>query len=390
MLDVSVFTIFVVLPHDLQLRDEALFGYDDGETWDGWSREAMGALIGLGGPVDEGTTPSCRLIFRRARGRHRIPPARADRAFDDVVLPVLSPGRRLRRRLNSVAAGLVSRQTACTAVAISLYAIDHDGAYLRDQAAQERAKQALDALNDFLAALSMGGGDALMGPLAAGDLPVAVPYVSEVIPGYENRCARTDGMAGLHVWAPELLDIPRPMSETEQAAAMFRAWREGREPAFPVLELSHTAVRDLLAGRRGTAAITAGTAVDVLIGLVLQRAWVPAGLPAGDLQAALEDRPRDRFETHLARVLRCRIDLSDTNSAPGRWWRDGYQLSNRVVHEGYRPTFAEVEASVNAARDLIVFVGAGLDQRPATRGVAGGLPTERVLTARYAGLRNES
>jgi hypothetical protein len=390
VVDVSAFTVFVVLPHDLQLHDEALFGYNDGEPWDGWTREAMGALIGLDGPVDKGTTPACRLIFRRAHGRLRMPPARADREFDDLVLPTLSLGRRVSRRIGSAAAGLVSRRTTRTAAAISLYAIDRDGSYLSDEAAQTRAKEALDALNDFLAALSMGGGDALVGPLAAGDLPVAVPYVSEVVPGYEKLCRRSDGMAGLHVWAPELLDIPRPMTDVEQAAAMFRAWREGREPAFPVLELSHTAVRDLLAGRRGMAAITAGTAIDVLIGLVLRRAWLAAGLRSGDLQPALDAKPREQLQTHVARILQQRIDLRDVNSPPGRWWRDGYLLRNRVVHEGYRPTFAEVEASVNAARDLIVFVGAGLDQRSATRGVAGGLPTARMPSARYAGLRNEN
>jgi hypothetical protein len=390
VVDVSVFTAFVLLPHDLQLRDEVLFGYDDAEPWDGWTRHTMGALIGLDGPVEEGTTPACRLIFRSARGRLRISPARADGAFDDLVLPVLSRSRRVRRRIGATAAGLVARQPVRTAVAISLYAVDREGSYLSDEAAQPRAKEALDALNDFLAALSMGGDDALVGPLAAGDLPVAVPYVSEVVPGYDKAPRRTDGMAGLHVWAPELLDIPRPAAEIEQAAAMFRAWREDREPAFPVLELSHTAVRDLLAGRRRTAAITASTTIDMLIELVLRRAWLPAGLPAGELQAALEDRPREQLETHLARVLQEHIDLRDINSPPGRWWRDGFLLRNRTVHEGYRPTFAEVEASVNAARDLIVFVGARLDRRPATRGVAGGLPTERVLSARYAGLRNDT
>lgn len=70
---------------------------------------------------------------------------------------------------------------------------------------------------------------------------------------------------------------------------------------------------------------------------------------------------------HVAPQFGFSADLASTSDALGRWWRDGYELRNRVAHEGHHPTKREVVASRAAASALDHDLMLALSSHPKTR-----------------------
>jgi hypothetical protein len=85
---------------------------------------------------------------------------------------------------------------------------------------------------------------------------------------------------------------------------------------------------------------------------------------------ALELGFRNRVEQHLPRLVNCEVDLADPANPFGRWWRGGYQLRNRVAHEGYDPEYDETKAALDDAKALDDALGQGLAADAVTRELA--------------------
>lgn len=383
--DVLAFTLFVPLPYDINLAGLEVFAYEDADPWAGWTHKRMGELIGLGAFVESGRRPSCKLSFRQIMLVRRSEPDAVDRTFDDIVVGRLNRRARLRRRLLARWALIRRRRESSTGVAVTLFMKSTD-VFIDDLPAEALAQRAIATLNDYLVTLGLVSNDALVGRLSNHDFPTPLRYLVVVVSPEGNVRERFTETVGIHVWHPDLLDLPRDPDAVVRAANLFRAAREEREPSFIVYELRQTALREQLAGRSTQAAVTSATTIEVLVDLVLRRGWHAAGLPPDQLQGAMEDRLEARLERHLSRVLAVSIDVSDPTSEAGVWWQDAYRLRNKAVHEGRVPDFAEVRASIEATYNLMAFIGAGLARRPRTRGVAGSLPTRRAKNQRYGHL----
>ena len=53
----------------------------------------------------------------------------------------------------------------------------------------------------------------------------------------------------------------------------------------------------------------------------------------------------------------------DVHSICGRWYRQTYELRNRVVHGGYFPTVLEARTAITAVQDFRIYVVSLLGQK---------------------------
>ena len=79
--------------------------------------------------------------------------------------------------------------------------------------------------------------------------------------------------------------------------------------------------------------------------------------------------------THVPKLLDLSVDIEDASTPWGRWWRDGYELRNRVVHGGHRPNANEAMEAVSSSMDLVAAVGRAVEGDPDLGDLAFGLPT---------------
>lgn len=377
-------TSVIELPHNLAVPAFQVWTYRRGEPFEGWTPDQMGGLVGLPVAVENDRVPTHRISFRQTRMRSRLPLRAADKTFGAWVRPLLPWRERVLRRINYTRRVIGGYRPQMTVAAVTEF-IPTAGLSPDDFDVNEKARDAVDVLNEFLVCLGIQSNDALVGPLALADLPAIAPVVFEVQPVETGRRDGGQEMAVLHDWAPVLLDEPRARSEIDAAASMFRAQREGGEVLFQVLELSHTARREATAGRFGIAVLLAGTAVEVMFTAIMHEGWTARGLRPQALNGALNSGFRNVVTMHAGRVLGVSLDVDDPETAVGRWWAKGYALRNRVAHTGYRPTLEETLDALDATYGLVTWVGQLLENDTVLQ-IKTQLPSEREPSQRYGRL----
>lgn len=90
------------------------------------------------------------------------------------------------------------------------------------------------------------------------------------------------------------------------------------------------------------------------------------GEPPGRAEGILDAGLKNTFKDHLERYINVPVDLDDPSTPFGSWWRGGYKLRSRVVHNGHRPTEAETQNGIDSAMAVIMAVGDGLRSNPTT------------------------
>jgi hypothetical protein len=268
-------------------------------------------------------------------------------------------------------------------VAITLLLVNEELPRLTAEPERALLERCVGLMNTYLTSLGMASNDPLIGGLALADLATPVDFVFE-LHGPLGVSARVKDKLGIHLWDERVLALPRDPEKLTAAAELFRAGREGCEPAYPVYALRQEAIREVLAGRRDYAIVLATIAIEALVDLALTRTWSAFGLPAAELAGALEEP----FVRRL-RAVRDRLfpGTPEVATAMQEWLDECYEVRKRVIHSGYQPWYSECDRALHATMNLIAAVGAAIEADPRSRGLAGQLPTARRPNSRYAGVR---
>ena len=322
MEEILAFTVVAELPHDLALTNNlAVYAFEEAPPWTGWDENTMAGLIGYHGlTLDLGRLPTYRIVFRRARVRSRLPLQAADKAFGEWVTPLLSRWTRVRRRLSyHVAAAIGLHELVTVAGITALLPTRQLPSDTGPTWTEHRVMLALEVLNDFLVALGVESRDARIGPISRSDLPAMVPITVETQPVPTPRRQGGHWLAPLHGWRPVARGRARDIAEAESAAALFRAAREHETAWFPVLELTHTARRDGLAGRYSAGVLSAGTGIEILLSTLVRKVGPIRGWSPQKIEGVLDCGLANILRIHIPALLHTTVDLADAATPWGHW-----------------------------------------------------------------------
>jgi hypothetical protein len=385
--EVLVVTHVLELPRDLVLPDKtayAIFEPRDDLFLD-WPDDAKAALIGMEQPPDPGTGPVQRFVFRRRSARTRPPLMLADEAFGEWVEPLI--GKELSRERTGLRRSVAKRgfpEIVTIAAATRFVSTEEwpSGRSARAALLGGELDASLRALNQFLISLSLARNDASIRPLARGDLPFLCPVILETVSLQSGSRHGTSFAYQIHERTPDIPVVEEVQLDdtTLLAFQIARSAYHNAEPFFLFYELMQQAIGYFDEGRHAAAAIATGSAVEALFSATI-RASSEATREDQIVRERVLDSPlRNQVEHHLGRYTNCLVDLGDANNPFGRWWQGGYQLRNRVLHNGYRPPRHESRAALDDAGVVVTAVRTGLLSRPATKEIGGTLnwgPVER-------------
>jgi hypothetical protein len=252
--------------------------------------------------------------------------------------------------------------------ATRLLSIEEWGTTRKEQEAalESSLDESLDFLSNFVLALGLLAGDPYFGPLERGDLPFISPVIVESFPSVKVHTGRSF-LREIHDHWPDIGQFPPfPKPLIEVASHLAASIRRQEEPFALFLELFQRAQRTLLGQHTAQAVLATGTAMEVVINTVIREASAAFGETesrrTGILQAPFASRVRD----HIGRYANITVDVDDPRNAAGAWWKEGYDLRRRVVHDGYRPTPIEAGRAFDCASEFVVTIRDGLLSRPET------------------------
>ena len=311
-----------------------------------WSDLDLDDFLGVEPYEVPGTFPSTTFQFRRATIEGPGQGIFAATAFPEVFRSFPSDSR-------------VSR-TVVRAIRIATHETgEYDTEWVRVQ-----FDAALTLLDDFLIVLGEGAGDLRIGPVAPLELP------SEI------HGMQADFRDGLPLdWRPFTLltyrDQPPdgfelPEGAVERALDLV-AQPDQPRPFLPAFEMTVVAHRSLFAGRPRHAVLESGTAIELLIYAAVREVTFESGKSLRQVEGVLASGFRNVTADHFARQFGFSGELDAASDALGRWWRDGYELRNRVAHEGHEPTKGEATGALAAAEVLHHEFGVALASLPLTR-----------------------
>jgi len=310
-----------------------------------WSDLDLDDLLGMDPYEVSGTFPCTAFQFRRATVEGPGQGAWAAAAFPEVFRSS-PPDARMSR-------------TVVRAIRIAPHGTgEFDTEWVRDQ-----FDIALDLLNDFLMLLGEAVEDLRIGPVAPIELP---PEIHGMEADFRDALPLD--------WRPFTLLIYRdqppggidlPAGTIERTLDLVGEPGQPR-PFFPSFEMSAAAHRSLFAGRLRHAVLESGTGIELLIYAAVREVAFESGKTLDKVEGILSAGFRNLVVDHFAPQFSFSSDLDAAADSLGRWWRDGYSLRNRVVHEGHQPTKSEVERALVAAEGLNHNFGLALASHPLT------------------------
>jgi len=317
-----------------------------------------------------------RLTFRRCYVPERAQLVAAATAFEDWIEPVAQPEmfeeqRKLRARyLTGGSYGWISVVAATRFVPAKDWPADEND---RSALLGRELDESLNALNEYLISLSLARQDPSIVPIARGDLPALCPVILETAPMPDGKRNGTSYMYQIH---HNLIYPQRPPREPDEideaellAAQIARRAHLGGEPFFPFYELIQQAIGYFDRSLFRTSAISTGSAIEVLFSTVIRETGHVRGESPRDYGGILRAPLKSQVKDHLSKYANCDVDLKDKANAFGRWWKGGYELRNRVVHEGYKPTRDESRAALDDAMEVVRALRSGMLSDPVTRPV---------------------
>jgi hypothetical protein len=361
-------THLLELPKDLGLARESVFVIveprNDG-LFESWPDEARAQFIGLAELPRPNVSPVLKLVFRRAYVPERAPLVAAHTAFENWVVD-LAPNsetesfRELRDGFVSNGSfGWVTVVAATRFVRASSFPSDLEG---RTTILGRELDASLATLNDFIVALSLTRRDPSIVPVARGDLPFVCPVLLETAPSPDGLRHGTSVAYPIHEHARiHYGDDRDEMDEAEVLAGeLSRSRYHQGQPYFLFYELMQQAIGQATEARYRAAALSTGTAVEVLFGTSIRLAAEARGLQHDEIGRLLSLPLRNLIVDHLSRFADCVVDLTDPQNPFGRWWSGGYAIRNRVAHEGYSPTRSDVHEALDGASNVVRTLRAAL------------------------------
>jgi hypothetical protein len=223
-------------------------------------------------------------------------------------------------------------------------------------------QEALDFVNDYIITLSMVRGDPSLTPVARGDLAAACPVVVDAVPMQEGVRRGTTFIYPIHEQLPDFVYEVEDIDEAagEQLEELFGVRRYHDFPVLLYYEFLHSAEASRRLHRYVPAIASLGTAIEVLFSGVIRMIGSIDEHDDAEVEAALRAPLRNQVEHHLPKYVNVDVNVLDANNPFGRWWLGGYQLRNRVLHEGHRATEAEVNRAFDDAGALVQAIAAGM------------------------------
>jgi Flp pilus assembly protein TadD len=372
-------SFYIELPFDLGLRRGQAtrkIHISQGPLAD-WADLDLDTLLGMPAFDEPGTFPCTTFYFRRAILDASEPLAAVTYAFPEVYSP--DPDRSLLRRARALARDLywlvrlrlrdefrteendLQPKRSCTVVQ-AVRIVGHDTGIFGSAWLEEQFESVLSELNEYLLAIAAVSPDLRVGQVTRAE-------IQPIIPGFQADFR--DGLP-LRVQPLSLLSYPGvPEIGTdlpeEQVAHAMRIVGDPREarPFFPSLELMVAAQRSLFGARLRHAVLESGTATEILLYTALREIARGEDWPEEKLRKAAR-RFRNMVADHVAPALGFSPEPERSDDALGRWWQTGYQLRNRVAHEGHHPSREEAVAAIASAEELNLAVGVALSKHPAT------------------------
>jgi len=226
--------------------------------------------------------------------------------------------------------------------------------------------RSLDVLNKLLVACGIGSNNSRCGPIVRQQLPPFVPFIlSRLVDGQDpTNCHR--GLLMVHGNVPVVSD---EMTELQLNSAIEMVAEEisGRHVFFTSGEFFLNALRLHSEMRYGHAVIEAQTGFEVLCDSLIRTVGRLRGLDENRIKQLQELPFRNKVEHHLGKLVNVQIDLSDLNTSFGNWWACGYNLRNRVAHDGYRPSGDESGKALDSIFKIVEEIGLELKKQPETR-----------------------
>jgi hypothetical protein len=345
----------IPIPHDFGIAPFA----ERTSAWEGWTGEDLRRLAGMPQAFPDHLVPGTRAVFRRASVKTALPLRAADAAFGDWIEPSLSKRERVARRRGLKKATRKGMQASRCVVGLSCFVpsrdapeeleLDNPVEWIRSQ-----FFQALVPLNSYLLGLGLVSNDWRVGPVSTGDLPPLMPVIlEEVKAGDEPGQDASHFVVSIRPDSPDHADRPEPAADVAaHAAAIVNSANRGSEPYLDVFGLLRDAWAHDLMGESNRCVIALGTAVETLLSTTLREGGIRVGWTPDRISQALEPwiGLKRRVTQHFSSLLAEAVDVDDSSSAWGRWWKSAYWMRNMAVHEGARITLDEaVEAKAATA-----------------------------------------
>lgn len=348
------------LPWSLRIGDISFLVSESSEEWSGWSPDAMGAIAEMP-PLPQGRQPRYRVEIGQAKVCTGRPLAAAEQSFPQWQ------GFPSRAEDQDEEA-----EKLRTAVLLSIYCRALETPLVEDEPEEDtiewlsrRLDEALAFLNRYLVILGALNDEWHISSISRVDLQRWIPWQLSMKPAPETW-QDPSGLLDAHVNWREDLPEERPEQEIMAAVELIHRYNAGEVPFFDWVELYQAAEHHLGSGRNSQAVIFATTAVEVLVNTLFRVVWVLLEKDETRLSGVLECGFKNQLTAHLPRLLDSDLDLSNTESPPGRWHRDCYDLRNDIVHKGRKPSSPEAMDAKLATRAFAGWIGANLKPDPRT------------------------
>ncbi len=353
-------TFLLELPFALRIAEARFLVSDGGGGWPGWNGHAVGYIADMA-PIPDGLAPVYRIDLRQVRVKRAPELLAAELAFPNWE----GFEQETPPRPSLQGSGEIPRSSAQVTVFTPEAELPFPGGgELGTSDVVEWASRcfddALEFLNQYLVVLAALNDEWHISSISRIDLPRTAPWRLNVYPANEDR-EPLYGTLDVHSTIRDDLPDERPDEEVAAALELIHRYRRGEVPLFDFIELYQAAEHHLGSGRNAQSVIFAATAMEVLVNTVFRVLWQLLELEPDRLERALGAPFRNQLVEHLPRLLVIdEIDPDDAESEPGRWFRNCYDLRNRVVHGGHKPTSPEAMDAKLSTRAFAAWIGAQL------------------------------
>lgn len=356
-------SFFLELPFDLGFPRDATHTYFEAdESIPGYEQHAFAPLPDVPAFPEPGLKTLTTFMFRRSRTRTASQFRATDKAFGRVIFGHLSAIGRLRRRISLLRApdSIRGQETRTVVQLTRIDAFADEESWISDE-----FDAGLQKLNELLVVVASVVEDPSVGPLARADLPMAVPYLLGPVDDPEPEL---QSYFLLH-WGPqgdaELLTQP----QVDRLTAISARQHGQGHPFFQVAEALVETRRARLRGRYAQAVLESGTAFELMVSAVVREVGPWRGKDGNRVSGILYAGLKNILTEHFGSLVGSTVDLDDPTNVFGAWHGTAYELRNRVVHRGYRPTEREVDDCIAAVKEVIDHVSLSLAADPDTHDV---------------------
>jgi len=167
----------------------------------------------------------------------------------------------------------------------------------------------------------------------------------------------TSILFAIHMNAPNISSEYLSHSKTDEIMNYVDVVGDNLNPFVAGNEFMIEARRNFAYGSYRQAIINAQTSVEIFMYNIYREFLKQEGFTSEEITAKSESMRykslvKDQFFTRLGGDF----DISDYKTRVGEWWANTYQYRNKVVHEGYRPSFSECDEAIYHATDIIEYI----------------------------------